>query len=993
LRESERKYRHLIDHMNAGFIVHAPDTQVLQCNATACELLGLSMEQLQGKMAIDPAWCFIREDGVTMTPEEYPVNQVLLTQEPLKKYVVGIRKGGDRVAWVLVTAFPEFDSYHRLTQIVVTFIDISDRKSAEIALQNSQARFAGILDIANDAIISVDAEQHITLFNKGAEQIFGYTPAEVLGKPLSLLMPERFAQTHHAHVTQYAQTDSSARPMAERGSIFGRRRDGTEFPAEASISRLTLNGEVTFTTFLRDITERQRGEEALRQSEATTRALIQTIPDLLIRMRSDGTYIDFVANPDFNIFNPSQFYKNVNIYDILDADLAQQRMHYTQQALLTGTVQVCEQVLTISDKQYCEEVRIVPLLHDEVLVMVRDITDRKQVEEDLRQQKEMLQTIVDHIPVMIALFNAQGTVEFINPELQQVLGWSLEDWQQTPVLADDSANPSDRQSVLHHLLTANGIWRDLTILNAAQQQLETSWVAVKLSNGRFLGIGQDISDRKRKESALRQAMEAAEAANLSKSTFLANMSHELRTPLNVILGFAQVMSHDTSLTANQQNDLRSIRQSGDHLLSLINEVLDLSKIEAGHCTIEESGFDLIALLHTLRSMMAERATAKQLQFTLEIEPEVPQFVVADEQKLRQILLNLLSNAIKFTQQGAIALQAKVQPSEGQNFTLNRGNTLEDDAKLTLQFDVVDSGVGIDPAEQSIIFDAFVQAEAGKKSASGTGLGLTISRKLLELMHGHIAVQSCPNQGSTFSVTLPVQPASAVYIQPRQSDRLVIGLVPGQPCPRILVVDDQRENRLVLVRLLTQIGIEVKEAGSGAEAIQIWQEWHPDLTWMDIRMPGMDGYETTKQIRAMEGENSSIIIALTAQASRSDRTLALAAGCNDYISKPFRQETLFFKLKEYLGLEYVYAESTPPSLSESFASGPSHNLSPTMDPAILSELSAEWLNALERAAICGNDRAIANLIVQLPPELSPIAEQLMNFARQFQFEHILTMIHR
>ncbi|MEG4962616.1 PAS domain S-box protein [Microcoleus sp. K4-B3] len=746
--------------------------------------------------------------------------------------------------------------------------DISERKQAEIDLQISQARFAGILEIASDAIISIHTNQQITLFNKGAERIFGYAAEEVLGKPLAMLMASRLADAHHHQISEYTHNAGYPKPMSERGAILGRRKDGTEFPAEASISKIEINGEIIFTTFLRDITARQQAEEALRY------------------------------------------------------------------------------------------------------------------------QKEMFQTIVDHIPVMIALFNAEGQMELLNPEFENILGWSLEDWQQRNILAECYPDPVYCQKVLEHMLSATGKWQDMKTLTATGQQLETSWANVRLSSGHFLGIGQDISDRKQKELALQHAMEAAEAANLAKSTFLANMSHELRTPLNVILGFAQVMAHDPSLTPNQKEDLQTIRRSGDHLLSLINDVLDLSKIESGHCTVEDSGFDLIALLHSLRNMLAERASSKGLDLCFEIAPEVPQFMLADAQKLRQVLLNLLSNAIKFTDRGSITLHLSIKACGTGALTTTRP---------ILQFVVADTGLGIASVELDTIFDAFVQAQAGKRSTGGTGLGLTISRKLLELMGGEISVSSTLRQGSTFTFTLPVSPISGVNVTPEENNRLVIGLAPGQRHHRILVVDDQEQNRLLMVRLLTQLGLEVKEATNGQQAVQIWQEWQPDLSWMDIRMPVLDGYEATKQIRAMEGEQNSIIIALTAQASQSDRALAFAAGCNDYISKPFREQTIFFKMAEYLGLEYVYEEEETEKGERGTDCFPSYlcSVAPgvpdSLDPTLLATLPKEWVVELEDAALCGDDVAIVELVAQLSSELAQFGTHLTELANQYQFEKIINVI--
>jgi CheY-like chemotaxis protein len=272
------------------------------------------------------------------------------------------------------------------------------------------------------------------------------------------------------------------------------------------------------------------------------------------------------------------------------------------------------------------------------------------------------------------------------------------------------------------------------------------------------------------------------------------------------------------------------------------------------------------------------------------------------------------------------------------------------------------------------------------------------------MGGEIAVSSTLGEGSIFTFTLPVSPTSGVDVTPEQSDRLVIGLIPDQSHHRILVVDDRAENRLLIVRLLTQLGLEVREATNGQEAVQIWREWLPDLTWMDIRMPLLDGYEATKQIRAMEQEKTSIIIALTAQASQSDRTLALAAGCNDYISKPFREQTLFLKMAEYLGLEYIYQQEEKgkgeertdnyPSAFCSLPSGSTDSLEETdSNMALFSTLSEVYLAQLEDAAVCGRDSEIAELAAQLPPELSQLRTRLTELANQYQFEQIIQLIHR
>ncbi|MFB2835300.1 PAS domain S-box protein [Floridanema evergladense] len=484
--------------------------------------------------------------------------------------------------------------------------------------------------------------------------------------------------------------------------------------------------------------------------------------------------------------------------------------------------------------------------------------------------------------------------------------------------------------------------------------------------------------RHKAEEALRVAKEAAEAANTAKSTFLANMSHELRTPLNAILGFAQLMERDAALTARQKASLATINRSGEHLLTLINDVLEMSKIEAGRTVLHSIPFDLHRLLQTLQEMFQARAEAKQLSLEFDIATNLPQYVFTDEGKLRQVLINLLSNAVKFTETGKVSLRASANPI---NQELSERNKHD---QITLYFEVQDTGRGIAPEEIDNLFQPFVQTTSGAQAREGTGLGLTISRQFTRLMGGDIYVKSILGVGSTFSFDIKIALAESSEVAPLSTNRRVLKIAPNQPNYRILVVDDRSENRDIIAQLLGSIGFEVRTANNGQEAIACWENWQPHLIWMDMRMPIMDGYEATRQIRN-KANNSSIftkIIALTASAFEEQRTTIITAGCDDLVSKPFREQVIFDKLTEHIGVRFIYAEeSENQKAEETVVSGKD------LKPSDLSVMPSEWLAELHQASLEVDAEKINQLITQIPPSHQLLIEGLTDLVRRFCFDEI------
>ncbi|NJM27292.1 MAG: response regulator, partial [Pseudanabaena sp. RU_4_16] len=395
-------------------------------------------------------------------------------------------------------------------------------------------------------------------------------------------------------------------------------------------------------------------------------------------------------------------------------------------------------------------------------------------------------------------------------------------------------------------------------------------------------LEQRVEERTRD---LTKAKEAADTANKAKSEFLANMSHELRTPLNAILGFTQIMRHDALLDPEHQESLDIISHSGDHLLALIDDVLEMSRIEAGRLVLNTNDFDLRSLLENVEKMFSLRAKSQGLELIFEIAQDLPRYTNTDEGKLRQILINILGNAIKFTQTGKVTVRVRLEQGEKHNSPTPIWLSDRSGA-CTLCFEIEDTGIGIAPEEIEALFDAFVQTTSGRILPGGTGLGLAISRKFVQMMGGDIHVMSVVGQGTLFKFDIQASAATASIPPTQMSNHRVVGLAPDLPQYRILIVDDKYENRQLLVKLLTPIGFEVKEAEHGQAAITMWENWSPHLIWMDMRMPVMDGYEAARQIKAQPKGQATVIIALTASAFEEERAVVLSTGCNDFLPKPF-----------------------------------------------------------------------------------------------------------
>ncbi|MEG4205293.1 ATP-binding protein [Microcoleus sp. Pol7_A1] len=472
------------------------------------------------------------------------------------------------------------------------------------------------------------------------------------------------------------------------------------------------------------------------------------------------------------------------------------------------------------------------------------------------------------------------------------------------------------------------------------------------------------------EKISRELAVKAETANQAKSTFIANMSHELRSPLNAILGFSQLMVRATNMPPEQYENAGIIYRSGDYLLTLINNVLDLSKIEAGKTTLNLTDFDLHILLNDLEDMLHLRANNAGVNLVFQRTENVPRYICTDQVKLRQVLINLLSNAIKFTSQGQITL----------NVFLGEQETTD---VFNLHFRIRDTGVGIAAAELPKLFDAFSQAQAGKDLQEGTGLGLAISRKFVQLMGGDISVESELGKGTSFQLYIQTKLGQKTNSESTGEYPRVLGLVPGQLSYKILTVDDKSINRQLLIKLLSPLGFEVKEASNGQEAIAIWEEWEPHLIWMDMRMPVMDGYEATKYIKSTTKGNATAVIALTASVLEEEKAIVLSAGCDDFVRKPFVEHTIFDALAKHLGVKYIYAETISPVLDDTETR--------PLTSEDLTCMTQEWITQLYAAALEANTNLVLQVVGEIPKTETRLIKSLTKLAREFKFEQILDLV--
>jgi PAS domain S-box-containing protein len=608
------------------------------------------------------------------------------------------------------------------------------------------------------------------------------------------------------------------------------------------------------------------------------------------------------------------------------------------------------------------------------LVIIRDITERKQAEEEMKRVSTRLAMATLAGGIGVWELDIASKVLLADDQMFVLFGVENKNYNADYETWLAAIHPDDRKKTDEEIQMAirgekefntefQVCWADGSIHNI--RALATVQHDYSGNPLRMIGTFWDITEQKKAEEVLLKAWHDAEIANNAKSVFLANMSHEIRTPLNAIIGFSQLLNRDRQLNDSQKEYIISIIRAGEHLLSLINDILELSKMEAGRLELNPRNIDLYALFADIQMFFKEQAQSKHLQFIFETSDDLPQHVIVDDNKLRRILINLIGNALKFTEEGGIAVRARIDRINAH--------------PIKLIVEIQDSGSGIHENEKDKLFKQFIQTSSGIKKSSGSGLGLALSRELAILMGGDITVKSVAGKGSVFTFQVEIKDGKAEAVQDLNRKR-VVGIKKIQQDYRILVVDDKEENLLVVVYLLKMAGFKTKKAINGEDAIAKFEEWNPDLILMDMRMPVMDGYEATRRIKSMNKGKQTPIIALTASSFEDEHSKVMSLGMQGHIRKPFRENELFGAIGNILGIEYIYEDERPATEKKYHT----ENDTIVEDIAKLPEnLVSQMLDAI---AIADLDLLI-KLINNIDPANSELSQQLMTLANNYDYHYL------
>ncbi|BBO84585.1 hypothetical protein DSCO28_51510 [Desulfosarcina ovata subsp. sediminis] len=869
------------------------------------------------------------------------------------------------------------------------------RRTAALDLEQRNLKI--MTNVLAEGIFVIDQNGSIVRINSSACQILGYESDELIDQPIH----ERL---HKHGGNQFVdQADCPLFKMVNSGQPYDgeeqfQHKDGSILIVEvASRPIWTKGGLVGSVTAFHDVTRRKRTEAALRKSEETARKLsiaVEQSPASVVITDLDGN-IEYV-NPKFVEKTGYTLEEAVGQNPrILKAGTMDPSIYAGMwQALTAGRVWAGELHNRRKNGEYFWESASISPIRDKhgetthYLAVKEDISGRKQMEAELLEKELIQRTLMEHMPVGLVIVDAQSRlIEMVNPTTADLFGTSEEtivgnqchrflcpaEVGQCPILDCGQTVDSSDRVLIQNDRTPLPVLKTVTriMINGREKLLEC-----------FIDISSRIaaeealkSVNKKLKSAIVQAemlAAEAEAANRSKSVFLANMSHEIRTPLNAILGYSQLLQQDASLSREHLEQVRTINRSGDHLLELINGILEMSKIEAGHIQAQNARMNIDRLLDDIHAIFQLTCRKKGLTLHMERSGITPGTLIADQGKVRQIIVNLLANAVKFTVRGGITLRSTITPHG-----LDRWNVC---------IEVIDTGSGISPAEQPRLFQAFEQTTSGQRVAGGTGLGLSISRAYARSMGGDlILVRSDTDQGAVFRLTFPAGRSQGHEdaADPPDMQQVVTGLQPDQPPIRILIVEDDPVSRQLIKKLIKDVGFDARAVANGELALEMIEGFLPDVVLLDVRLPGIDGYETVRRIRRLSTGWRTRIIIVTASGVTADEVCrqASAAGADDYVTKPFKIGEVLNKIKLLCNIAYAYGR-TP--IDDPRADAHSIESAPSTLPEDLRE-------ALRNAVEMGDMTAFESLVAQVANVDSRLKDRLSNLARRYEYMALLELL--
>ncbi|HUE73371.1 MAG TPA: PAS domain S-box protein [Pirellulaceae bacterium] len=891
--------------------------------------------------------------------------------------------------------------------LVLAMEDVTAAKRAEEALLKAGALQNAIFNSANFSSIATDEKGVIQIFNVGAERMLGYTAAEVMNKitPADISDPQEVVARAAALSLELATPITpgfealvfkAARGIEDIYELTYIRKDGSRFPAVVSVTALRDDQTkiIGYLLIGTDNTARQQAEDALLKAGALQSAIFNSANFSSIATDEKGVIQIFNVGAERMLgYTATEVMNKITPADISDPQEVIARAKALSAELGTtitpgfealvfkaarGIEDIYELTYIRQDGSRFPAVVSVTALRDDqnaiigYLLIGTDNTARKQVEAErmlldqrVRDQQFYTRSLIESNIDALITTDPRGIITDVNKQMEALTGCTRDELIGAPFKS--YFTDSERADAAIKLVLGEGKVTDYELTARARDGKETvvSYNASTFHDRdrKLQGVfaaARDVTERKRYEQSLQQA-------NRAKSVFLANMSHEIRTPMNAILGFSQLMQRDQGLTPRQCQYLGTINRSGEHLLALINDILEMSKIEAGRTTLNTSTFDLPALLKDLEMMFRVRTDEKKLSFSVETIGDVPQFIVNDINKLRQVFINVIGNAVKFTEQGGIALRVRADRESSQG--------------PSLRVEVEDTGPGISSDEQDKLFRHFEQTKTGQQAGTGTGLGLAISREFVRLMGGDITLSSEVGKGSLFVIRMPLREGDAQAVPAKENPRHVVRLKPGQAACRVLIADDIEDNRQLLAQLLDPVGFEIRLATNGAEAVEQFESWRPQLILMDFRMPVMDGQEAIRRIRTMAGGAEVKIIAVTASAMDDNRQELMEVGADDFIGKPFRETELFQKIHVHLGVEYLYAEDPAAAGQEETAD---------LAPDSLANWPPDLVRPMREAVLTADLDQLLAKIQDVESRDPRVARGLRRLAEGFQYQKLMDL---